>query len=178
VVNDMAHVVEQLLAVAHAEDGELAVNWETLELGDLIRSVVRGYESMTLQKKISLEVLATELVRVQGERSLLERLIANLLENAIKHTPLEGRIILEAVHREGQSFLIVRDTGKGIFAEELPKVFDKFFSHQHSSDGIPSTGIGLGLCRWIAEVHKGKIDVASIPGRGAKFTISFPASSV
>jgi len=178
VVNDMAHVVEQLLAVAHAEDGELAVNWETLELGDLIRSVVRGYESMALQKKISLEVLATELVHVQGERSLLERLIANLLENAIKHTPLEGRVTLEAVRREDQSFLIVRDTGKGIFEEELPKIFDKFFSHQHSSDGIPSTGIGLGLCRWIAEVHKGKIDVANIPGRGAKFTISFPASGV
>ena len=174
VVNDMAQVVEQLLAVAHAEDGELAVNWETLELGDLIRYVARSYESLALQKKISIGVLARELVCVQGERRLLERLISNLLENAVKYTPPEGRVTLEAVRREGQSLLIVRDTGKGILAEELPKVFDKFFSHQHSSDGIPSTGIGLGLCRWIAEVHKGKIEVSSTPGHGAEFTISFP----
>ena len=176
VVNDMAHVVEQLLAVAHAEDGELAVNWETLELGDLIRSVVRSYESMALQKKVSLEVLATDSVCVQGEKILLERLICNLLENAIKYTPPQGRVTLEAVRREGQSFLIVRDTGKGIVAEELPKIFDKFFTHQHSPNGVSSTGIGLGLCRWIAEVHKGKIEIASIPGHGAEFMISFPAA--
>ena len=178
VVNDMAHVVEQLLAVAHAEDGALAVNWETLELGDLIRSVVRSYEPMALQKKVLLEVLASELVHVQGERRLLERLIANLLENAIKHTPREGQVTLEAVQREGQSLLIVRDTGKGIFAEELPKLFDKFFSRQQSSEGISSTGIGLGLCRWIVEVHQGKIEVASVSGHGAEFTVSFLSPSI
>ena len=178
VVNDMTRVVEQLLAVAHAEDGELAVDWETLELGELIRSVVRGYDPMALQKKVSIKVLAASPVCVQGERSLLGRLICNLLENAIKYTPSGGRVTLEAVSREGQSLLIVRDTGKGIRAEELPKIFDKFFSRQHSSDGISSTGIGLGLCRWIAEVHKGKIEVASIPGRGTEFTISFPTSGV
>jgi len=176
VVNDMAHVVEQLLAVAHAEDGELAVNWETLELGDLIRSVVRGYERMALEKKVSLSVLAVKIIPVQGERRLLERLIANLLDNAIKHTPSGGQVTLEAIHREGRSLLIVRDTGRGILAEELPKLFEKFFSPQHSSDGIPSTGIGLGLCRWIAEVHRGKIEVTSFPGQGAEFTVSFPVS--
>ena len=177
VVNDMAHVVEQLLAVAHAEDGELAVHWETLELGELIRSVMRSYEPMALQKKISLQVLTGDPVLVQGEKSLLERLIANLLENALKHTPPEGRVILEAVHRGGQSLLIVKDTGKGILAADMPKLFDKFFSHQQSSDGIPSTGIGLGLCRWIAEVHKGAIDVINASGQGAEFTVSFPGGT-
>ena len=176
VVNDMARVVEQLLAVAHAEDGELAVQWEVLELGDLIRSVVRGHESLALQKNISLQVAATGSVPIQGERSLLERLIANLLENAIKHTPSEGRVMLEASRRDGQSLLIVRDTGKGILAGELPKIFDKFFSHKHSPEGISSTGIGLGLCRWIAEVHKGKIGITSVPGQGAEFTVSFPGA--
>jgi heavy metal sensor kinase len=177
VVNDMAHVVEQLLAVAHAEDGELAVQWEILELGDLIRSVVRGYGSMALQKRISLRVLTAKPVPIRGERSLLERLIANLLENAIKYTLSAGEITLEAVLGDGQALLIVRDTGSGIPTEELPRVFDKFFTHKHSADGVPSTGIGLGLCRWIVEVHKGKIDVVSAPGHGAEFTISFPAVS-
>ena len=178
VVNDMARVVEQLLAVAHAEDGALAVQWEMLELGDLIRSVVRVYEPMALQKNLALRVLAVELVSVQGERSLLERLVANLLENAIKHTPPGGCVKLEALAREGKALLIVKDTGSGISAEELPKIFDKFFSHKHSLKGASSTGIGLGLCRWIAEVHKGKIEVASLSGQGAEFTVSFPVPGV
>ena len=175
VVNDMAHVVEQLLAVAHAEDGELAVHWETMELEALLRSVAQGFSPIANGKNISIQVLAEKAVRVQGERRLLERLVANLLENAIKHTPSEGRVTLEAVRREGQSLLIVRDTGKGIPAADMTKIFDKFFSHPESHEGVPSTGIGLGLCRWIAEVHKGKIEVASPLNRGAEFTVSFPA---
>ena len=176
VVDDMARVVEQLLAVAHAEDGELAVQWEVLELEALIRSVAQSFGSIAQDKRISLQITAEKNVRIQGERRLLERLIANLLENAVKHTPPEGQVTLEAVRREERSLLIVRDTGKGILAEDMPKIFDKFFSPQQSSQGIPSTGIGLGLCRWIAEVHRGKIEVTSLPGHGAEFTISFPAA--
>jgi heavy metal sensor kinase len=176
VVDDMARVVEQLLAVAHAEDGELAVQWEALELEALIRSVAQSFGPIAQDKKISLQITAEKSVRIQGERRLLERLIANLLENAIRHTPSEGQVTLEAVRREGQSLLIVRDTGKGILAENMPKIFDKFFSPQQSSEGIPSTGIGLGLCRWIAEVHRGRIEVTSLPGHGAEFTVSFPAA--
>jgi heavy metal sensor kinase len=176
VVDDMARVVEQLLAVAHAEDGELAVNWEVLELEALIRSVAQSFGPIAHDKKISLQITTEGGVRVQGERRLLERLIANLLENAIRHTPSEGQVTLEAVRRGEQSLLIVRDTGKGILAEDMPKIFDKFFSPQQSSEGIPSTGIGLGLCRWIAEVHRGKIAVTSLPGHGAEFTVSFPAA--
>ena len=175
VVDDMARVVEQLLAVAHAEDGELAVQWEALELETLIRSVAQSFEPIARAKNISLQAVAEGSVQIQGERRLLERLIANLLENAVRHTPSGGRVTLEAVRREGRSCLIVRDTGKGILAEEMPKLFDKFFSPQKSSEGIPSTGIGLGLCRWIAEVHRGKIEVASPPGCGAEFTVSFPS---
>jgi len=107
VVNDMTHVVEQLLAVAHAEDGELAVHWETVELGALIFSVAQSFESIALKKNVSVQVLAQRSVPVRGERRLLERLVANLLENAIKHTPTEGRVTLEAAGREGQALLIV-----------------------------------------------------------------------
>ena len=175
VVNDMARVVEQLLAVAHAEDGELAVQWEALELEVLIRSVVQSFSQIIRDKNISLQITAERAVRIQGERRLLERLIANLLENAIKHTPAEGRVMLEAVRREGESLLIIRDTGKGLLEKGREKIFDKFFTPQHSLEGAPSTGIGLGLCRWIAEVHRGKIEVTSLPGHGAEFTVSFPA---
>ncbi len=177
VVNDMAHVVEQLLAVAHAEDGELAVNWETLALDSLARSVAQSYESLALQKNISIRILASVSVRIKGEKRLLERLIANLLENALKHTPPEGQVELEVLQENACAVLVVRDTGKGISAEDLPKIFEKFFSHKTSAEKIPSTGIGLGLCRWIAEVHKGTIEVGNMLGSGAEFKVSFPMAS-
>lgn len=177
VVNDMTHVVEQLLAVAHAEDGELAVQWEKLELGELIRTVTQSYEAMAFQKKITVRASAPALAPVLGERRLLERLIANLLENALKHTQPGGTVTLEALRREGQSLLIVKDTGSGISEEDIPKIFDKFFSPGYSPEGVPSTGIGLGLCRWIAEVHRGRIEVKSTFGQGAVFSVYFPVTN-
>ena len=104
----------------------------------------------------------------------MEHLIANLLENAIKHSPSEGQVTIETARHGEQCFLVVKDTGKGIVVEDLPVLFEKFFSRQRSPEGISSTGIGLGLCRWIAEVHKGTIEVTSAPGQGAAFTVSLP----
>ncbi len=174
VVNDMVHIVEQLLAVAHAEDGELAANWEALELGALVRSVSRSYELIASRKGVLLRLFAPVPAPVRGEKSLLEHLIANLLENAIKHSPSEGQVTIETARHGEQCFLVVKDTGKGIVVEDLPVLFEKFFSRQRSPEGISSTGIGLGLCRWIAEVHKGTIEVTSAPGQGAAFTVSLP----
>ncbi|HNX68932.1 MAG TPA: ATP-binding protein [Candidatus Omnitrophota bacterium] len=178
VVNDMAHVVEQLLAVAHAEDGELAAQWETLSLGALVRSVVGTYEVMARQKNIAVRVVVNETVLVKGEKRLLERLIANLLENALKHTPPEGQVVFEIRQQEGQTVLVINDTGKGISKEDMPKIFEKFFSHKISAEGIASTGIGLGLCRWIVEVHKGRIEVLNSPGQGAEFRVFFPSPAL
>ena len=175
VINEMARVVEQLLAVAHAEDGQWAVDWKPAELGPLVQAVREIYQGIANQKQVALEIFEQEQVWVRGEATLLERLIANLVENALKHTPAGGKVKIELIRRNGEAVCKVEDTGAGIPAEEMPRLFDKFFTQKTAlQQGAQSTGIGLGLCRWIAEVHQGKIEVASPPGRGAVFTVLLP----
>jgi heavy metal sensor kinase len=174
VVNDMVHVVEQLLAVAHAEDGDLAVNWESFDLRDLVRAASQTYTNQADAKAIMIAVHADVSVRIKGEKILLERLIANLLENALRHTPVGGRVTMELTLRASQAQLIVTDTGKGIAEEEMSKIFHKFFDKKRASGSSASTGIGLGLCRWIAELHKGVIEAGNVSGAGARFTVTLP----
>jgi len=176
VVNDMSHVVEQLLAVAHAEDAELAVDWLPIALGPLIQSVVTHYQRIAGEKNITVEFnIPVQAIQVRGEKSLLERLVANLLENALKHAPVQGRVWIRLHSSVHQVIMTVEDNGTGILSNDMPKVFDKFFTHRDWSDKTQSTGIGLGLCRWIVEVHKGHIAVESPPGKGATFTVTFPS---
>jgi heavy metal sensor kinase len=176
VVNDMSRVVEQLLAVAHAETGELAVEWTPIELRNLIEGVAAHYQTIAAEKRISvdLNIPETEL-KILGEKSLLERLVSNLLENALKHAPAEGHVWIRGDGAGDHAVMTVADDGPGILPDDMPRVFDKFFTRRNWPERSRSTGIGLGLCRWIVELHKGKIKVESLAGKGAQFTVTFPA---
>ncbi len=177
-VNEIISIVEQLLALAHTEEGEGAVEWQKLNLGDLVRQVCQRWQKIIDDKKIHLEISQEKEVEVRGEKRLLERLVANLLDNAVKHTPGGGAVAFEIAERNHSACLVVKDTGPGISKEELPKIFDKFFSRAVSqgAEGSASggVGLGLGLCRWIVEAHQGQIEVSSIEGQGAKFTVRLP----
>ena len=122
---------------------------------------------------MQVEVADGQAVWVRGERRLLERLLANLLENAIRHTPARGRVRIATERHNGDGRLVVSDTGPGIPPEELPQLFDRFFKRPKHDGG--STGLGLGLCRWIVEAHGRRIDLTSAPeGHGAVFTVHLP----
>lgn len=115
---------------------------------------------------------------VNGEPRLLERLVANLLDNAIRHTPADGKVMIHVEPQAEQARLTIQDTGTGIAAEELPHVFDRFFKRPDApTNGSSSTGIGLGLCRWIVEAHAGRIEIVSPPATGTTVTVWFPLSS-
>ena len=101
----------------------------------------------------------------------LERLISNLFDNAMKHTPSKGKVTLGIDKENGHARLVVKDTGAGIPPEEIPKIFDRFFSRQ--SNPAKSTGLGLGLCRWIAEAHRGTIRVDP-QKQGTAFIVLLP----
>ena len=177
-INEIISIVEQLLALAHSEEGERAVEWQKLNLGDLVRQVCHRWQKIIDDKKVHLKILQEKEVEVRGEKRLLERLVANLLDNAVKHTPGGGEVAFEIAEQNHSACLVVKDTGPGISREELPKIFDKFFSRavlpgaQESASG--GVGLGLGLCRWIVEAHQGQIEVTSVEGQGAKFTVKLP----
>ncbi len=177
-VNEMQHTVEQLLALARSETGEGAVSWNPIDLGDLIRHSVKSVQMIADAKAVKLKIKTEELLLVKGEQNLLRRLILNLLDNAIRHTPVNSRVWVELAHENRQVRFTVRDEGAGIPSGEQAKIFDHFFSARKPSSENQSTGLGLGLglCRWIVEAHQGQIELESIPGCGASFTVWLPLS--
>jgi signal transduction histidine kinase len=118
---------------------------------------------------------------VEGDRVQIERMITNLLSNALKFTPEGGHVRLRVVSTPERVEIIVEDTGRGIATEHLPHIFDRFYRVPGSGTAPnPEQGLGLGLSfvAWIAKAHHGKVEVDSAPGKGSRFTIALPALGV
>jgi heavy metal sensor kinase len=171
-IDEMSHLVEELLMLARSDAVEGAVEHRPVELGALIKQVSDIWRRVAEKKGVRLDLRVTGPVWARGEPRLLERLVSNLLDNAIRHTPAKGRVSLVTERLNNHACLVVRDTGPGISPEEMPHIFDRFFKRPSSSEG--SSGLGLGLCRWIVEAHAGRIEVTSQPSKGAAFTVWLP----
>lgn len=174
-INDMSHIVEDLLALARHEVVNGALEMQSVDLTSLVRRTSELWRRIAQPKCVEVRIVAPEPIWVRGEPRLLERLIANVLDNAIRHTPPNGWVEARVEHQGSEARLTIQDTGPGIPPEELPRIFDRFFQRQTSSDGHgATTGLGLGLCRWIAEAHHGRIMVESQVGHGSTFAIALP----
>lgn len=114
-------------------------------------------------------------VLVEGDIGLIERALTNLLDNAIRHTPAGGRVMLSLSEQGDLARVQVTDTGQGIPPDELPKIFDRFYRvEKNRPNNLGSTGLGLAITRLILELHQTQIMVESILGRGTTFTFSLP----
>jgi signal transduction histidine kinase len=112
-------------------------------------------------------------VVVAGNQPRLQRLFSNLLDNAIKYTPSGGSVSV-ALRAEGEAAVVrVRDTGCGINARDMPRIFDRFYRAE-SQQNSPGNGLGLALARAIATAHGGTIGVESAPGKGSMFIVQIP----
>ena len=113
---------------------------------------------------------------VKGDRRQLQRLITNLIDNALRYTE-EGTVSVECVRLGSFIILSVRDTGMGISAEHLPHIFDRFYrAEQARSRESGGSGLGLAMVQVIVQKHFGRISVDSTPGKGTLFTVRLPAS--
>ena len=178
VLGELSSVVDQLLALAHSEEGEESLEWKDIQLGELAAHAANPWRKIAGSKEVTMDLSEREVLSVRGERRLLERLVSNFLDNAVKHTPARGRIFIEISRQGSDACLAVRDTGTGISTEDMPRIFDKFFTQgSKRKNGVSGSGLGLGLCRWIAEVHQGRIEVSSPPGQGAEFRIFLPITA-
>ncbi len=176
-LNEMIDIVEQLLTLARSEEGEESMEWHPIELTSLAENVFEDWKKIILEKEIKINFLKNGPVWIHGEKPLIERVFSNLLDNALKHTPFQGQIMIETTHHNNEAVFIIEDSGPGISKENQPNIFDKFFTKRLVSDSN-STGVGLGLCRWIVEAHQGRIEISSEAGRGARFKVLFPLSTL
>jgi signal transduction histidine kinase len=168
----LTRLVGSLLLLAQAESGKLALVMQKLEL-DLLLTEVFQEMSILAGNKVRLHLNEIDQVYVNGDRDRLKQVFINLVSNAIQYTPQGGEVFLSLEQIKDQARVIVRDTGPGIPAEDLPHIFERFYRAEKSRTRGKSTGFGLGLsiANWIAERHGGRIEVLSQEGKGTTFVI-------
>ncbi len=177
-LDKLTRLINDLLVLANAEAGQIRWAGQNVDLSALAVSLAEQLEPVAASQGIELQTSTESNVNVCGDASWLERVVLNLLDNAIKFSPRGGRIQLSVAAENGFAALRVEDKGMGIPPEALPHIFERFYRAEPSrSKHLPGVGLGLALARWIVEKHRGKITVESEPGRGTLFTVRLPLYS-
>jgi signal transduction histidine kinase len=171
-VGRLTRLVGGLLMLAQAESGKLALSFAPVEL-DLLLTEVFTEVRVLAGNKVKVHLNEIDEVMVRGDRDRLKQVLLNLIANAIQYTPAGGEVFLSLSKVANQARLIVRDTGTGIPAEDLPHIFDRFYRAEKSRTRSKASGFGLGLsiAKWIIEQHGGQIKVESKEGEGTTFVI-------
>lgn len=176
----LARLVEDLRQLALAEAGKLPLDTAPTDLPALVQRTVEGFQPAAEAKRIRLEVETAVVPHVTADAQRIEQVLANLLSNALRHTPADGRITIRVVGEDSAARVTVSDSGPGIAAAELPYLFERFYrvdkGRGREKDGSGS-GLGLAVARSIIVAHDGRIGVESAPGAGATFWFTLPAAA-
>lgn len=177
-VNRMTELVDALLMLARADEGIAPLHRERVDLRAIVAEAHETGELLAESAGVEMQVVTpAEPVVVDVDRSRIRQLILNLLTNAVKYTPRGGSVRVQLGQADGRASLSVADTGIGIAPGDLPHIFDRFWradSARTRTGERPGAGLGLAICKWIAEAHGGSIEVQSRPGRGTTFTVTLP----
>jgi heavy metal sensor kinase len=180
-INRMTELVDTLLTLARADEGTAPLHRESVDLKKLVEETRETGELLAEEAGVTMSVTApASAVVVAVDASRIRQLVLNLLTNAVKYTPSGGRVTLWLEREDGAVKLGVSDTGIGIAAGDLPHVFDRFWradTARTRTSERPGAGLGLAICKWIAEAHGGTIDVQSRSGRGTTFTVTLPSTN-
>jgi signal transduction histidine kinase len=169
----LATLIDDLFEVARIDSGSLELRLHDTPLGELVSETVDGLQAQAEEKGVSLST------RCHGEDPVLaldaprmQRVIANLVQNAVRHTPSGGEVAVEVQRTNGHVEVAVRDTGEGIALEDQAHVFDRFYRSEKSrSRDTGGAGLGLAIARGIVEAHRGSLIVQSQPGSGSMFVV-------
>ncbi len=169
----MEEIVEKLLFLSKADRGEIEINRYDVDISALLRGTYEQFNFQAREKKIDIKLKLNGPISVRGDDVLLSQLLLNLVQNAITYTPKGGEILLSACRNDTEAIISIADTGSGIPEEEISHIFDKFYQVDKSRSG-GGHGLGLSICKWIAEAHQGRITVKSSLGAGSEFTLYLP----
>lgn len=180
-VERLSQIVRALLLLSQAETGQVVLQLQSLDLCETARNITEQFEIPAEGAGVHISFrsaggnCAGEFDRVQ-----IERMLSNLISNAVKFTPPGGEVRISVGRSGDQAEIIVADTGQGIAPEHLPHIFDRFYRVRGKEDqASPEKGLGLGLSfvNWIVKAHQGMLDVKSTQGKGTTFTVRLPFRS-
>jgi len=175
----LGRLIDDLFELARIESGSLELRLQAVPLPALVAETVAGLQLQAHEKGIDLHAeWEGDLPPLAIDGPRMQRVLTNLIQNALRHTPAGGRVDVCVARANGRVMLSVTDSGEGIAAEDRQHVFERFYRGEKSrSRERGGAGLGLAIARGIVEAHHGTIEVASPPGEGARIVITLGASS-
>jgi heavy metal sensor kinase len=175
-IERLSQIVRALLLLAQAESGQVALHKTRLDLSSTVRDIIDQFQIPAEEAQIQLVADLPQECFAEVDRVQIERMISNLISNAIKFTPPGGEVRVALKPQPDRVDIVVEDTGRGIAPQHLSHIFDRFYQVP-DTDSTSERGLGLGLSfvNWIAKAHGGSVEVESEPGKGSRFTVSLPA---
>jgi two-component system, OmpR family, phosphate regulon sensor histidine kinase PhoR len=173
--NNMRQLIDDLLDIARIEAG-IKLDLEQVNIIEILNRAIRNNQHLSEQKKQNIKLEIPEnLPSVSGDPSRLEQIFNNLVSNAVKYTPPEGKVRVYAELKQDAIRIFVEDSGLGIGAEDQAQIFERFYRvRRPETDSIEGTGLGLAIVKSLVEAHQGKIDLKSALGEGSTFRVTLP----
>lgn len=176
-IQRLSRLVDTLLVLSNADAGKITFDPHPIPLCRVLEEMVEQAKVLAEPKGIQVEFVNDSSLTIRADPMRLQQLLLNLVDNAVKYTPERGRIRLSCHADNGHVEIRVADTGIGIDPKDMPRIFDRFYradqSRNRSEGGY---GLGLAICKWIAEAHHGTIHVDSAPGKGSTFLLRLPVA--
>jgi heavy metal sensor kinase len=174
-VERLSQIVRALLLLSQAESGQVALHKIRLDLSETARDIIDQFQIPAEEAQIRLVADLRRECPAEVDRVQIERMISNLISNAVKFTPPGGEVRVSVQRHPDRIEIIVEDTGRGISPEHLSHIFDRFYQVRDTdTNGERGLGLGLSFVSWIAKAHGGSVNVDSKLNKGSRFTISLP----
>ncbi len=175
-VNNLSELVEKMMQLAKLESsGEAVLIKSKFKIKDVVKQAIEAVQVQAEEKGILLVTNYENNFIIEGDKKLITQALINLLDNAIKYSPLNEKVIVTVKKRKDKALISVKDRGPGLPKKEISRIFRRFYrSEKHRSRSTGGFGLGLSLVKHIMEAHNGEIKVKSDLNRGSEFTISLP----
>ncbi len=171
---ELTEFIGSILSLSRIESKEMKLQLRSRDVNQILREVIRKTDYLAKRRNIEIVTEMEPMFSFNMDEDLLKTVFTNLIENSIKYSPENTKILISTEELEGEAIVQVADQGRGIPAEDLGHVFDRFYRARNSRGNTAGNGLGLYLAKYFVELHDGRIEVESVLDKGSTFTVRLP----